>query len=78
MNFKLRSSFILAKTFRSHFIFFQIHVADTFPFNINQIVILLSVKVQDTSDTVHLWLLVIDYKCIYHHTMYSVHDIGLS
>lgn len=76
MNFKLRSSFILAKTFRSHFIFFQIHVADTFPFNINQIVILLSVKVQDTSDTVHLWL--IDYKCIYHHTMYSVHDIGLS
>lgn len=75
MNFKLRSSFILAKTFRSHFIFFQIHVADTFPLNINQIVILLSVKVQDTSDTVHLWL--IDYKCIYHHTMYSVH-IGLS
>lgn len=75
MNFKLRSSFILAKTFRSHFILFQIHVADTFPFNINQIVILLSVKVQDTSDTVHLWL--IDYKCIFHHTMYSVH-IGLS
>lgn len=75
MNFKLRSSFILAKTFRSHFIFFQIHVADTIPFNINQIVILLSVKVQDTSDTVHLWL--IDYKCIFHHTMYSVH-IGLS